>query len=225
MTHALPRTDLRDSDVRTPGLPGTNEATITDWALAAGEGDADAVERFVGALHRDIWRYLAYLSGDPQSADDLTQETFLRALGSLPRFEGRSSARTWLLSIARRSFIDSLRHAAVRPVVSDTVDWCVAAEKTRPQGIPGFEEGIALTELLASIPAERYDAFVLTQLLGLPYEEAARAIGCPVGTVRSRVSRARGHLIGMLIDAERAAAGGADPAHRPSTANLTGAAA
>ncbi|MFD3921220.1 sigma-70 family RNA polymerase sigma factor [Streptomyces sp. NPDC058595] len=203
MTHALTRPAQRTSRIRTPSPPHTDEETITLWALAAGEGDTDAVERFVGALHRDIWRYLAYLSGDPQSADDLTQETFLRALGSLPRFEGRSSARTWLRSIARRSFIDSLRHAAVRPVVSDEVDWCVAAENAGPRGVPGFEEGIALAELLACIPAERHDAFVLTQLLGLPYEEAARTIGCPVGTIRSRVSRARGHLIDMLIAADR----------------------
>ncbi|WP_326611216.1 sigma-70 family RNA polymerase sigma factor [Streptomyces scopuliridis] len=225
MTHALPRPVQRSSRIRTPDRPRTNEETITDWALAAGEGDADAVERFVGALHRDIWRYLAYLSGDPQSADDLTQETFLRALGSLPRFEGRSSARTWLQSIARRSFIDSLRYAAVRPVVSDEVDWCVAAENARPQGVPGFEEGVALAELLASIPTERHDAFMLTQLLGLPYEEAAQVIGCPVGTVRSRVSRARGHLIGMLTAAERSAAERKGPSHRPSVPDLTEAAA
>ncbi|KMO95414.1 RNA polymerase sigma factor [Streptomyces roseus] len=180
---------------------GPDEPT-TLLALAARDGDPDAVDRFVRALHRDVRRYVAYLSGDPQSADDLTQETFLRALGSLHRFEGRSSARTWLLSIARRTVIDSLRHKAARPRISDRDDWQSAAERAQPRHLPGFEDGIALAELLGTIPAERRDVFVLTQVLGLPYAEAARALGCPIGTVRSRVARARTSLMELLTDAD-----------------------
>ncbi|MCP3820895.1 sigma-70 family RNA polymerase sigma factor [Streptomyces sp. A3M-1-3] len=181
----------------------TNDEAITGWALAAGSGDPAAVERFVCALHRDVWRYVAYLSADPQSADDLTQDTFLRALGSLHRFEGRSSARTWLLSIARRAVVDSLRYTAARPRLSGTDDWQSAAEQAQPRDAPGFEDGVALSELLATLPDERREAFVLTQLLGLPYAEAALVSGCPVGTVRSRVARARTSLIELLRDAER----------------------
>ncbi|MEU8776946.1 sigma-70 family RNA polymerase sigma factor [Streptomyces sp. NPDC048606] len=180
---------------------GPDEST-TLLALAARDGDPDAVDRFVRALHRDVRRYVAYLSADPQSADDLTQETFLRALGSLHRFEGRSSARTWLLSIARRTVIDSLRHKAARPRISDRDDWQAAAEQTQPRDLPGFEDGIALADLLATIPAERRDVFVLTQVLGLPYAEAATALGCPIGTIRSRVARARSSLMELIADAE-----------------------
>ncbi|MFK0043620.1 sigma-70 family RNA polymerase sigma factor [Streptomyces sp. NPDC090741] len=180
---------------------GPDEST-TLLALAARDGDPDAVDRFVRALHRDVRRYVAYLSADPQAADDLTQETFLRALGSLHRFEGRSSARTWLLSIARRTVIDSLRHKAVRPKISDRDDWQTAAERAQPRDLPGFEDGIALAELLGTIPAERREVFVLTQVLGLPYAEAASALGCPIGTVRSRVARARTSLVELLTDAE-----------------------
>ncbi|WP_406055315.1 sigma-70 family RNA polymerase sigma factor [Streptomyces sp. NBC_01077] len=178
------------------------DAATTLLALAARDGDPAKADLFVRALHRDVWRYVAYLSADKQAADDLTQEVFLRALAALPRFEGRSSARTWLLSIARRTVVDSLRRAAARPRISDRDDWQTEAEHTQPRGLPGFEDGIALAELLASIPAERKDAFVLTQLLGLPYAEAAETIGCPVGTVRSRVARARGSLIALLRSEE-----------------------
>ncbi|AWZ09887.1 RNA polymerase subunit sigma [Streptomyces sp. ICC4] len=171
-------------------------------ALAARDGDPAAVDRFVRAVQRDVRRYVSYLSGDPQSADDLTQETLLRALVSLHRFEGRSSARTWLLSIARRTVVDSLRHKAARPKIADRDDWQTAAEQTQPRGLPGFEDGVALSELLAEIPAERREVFVLTQLLGLPYAEAALMLGCPIGTVRSRVARARSSLIDLLTDAE-----------------------
>ncbi|MFF3686621.1 sigma-70 family RNA polymerase sigma factor [Streptomyces sp. NPDC002187] len=201
MTPALPPHDSTAARKTSRHTHGADEA-VTRLALAARGGDPQAVDRFVRALHRDIWRYVAYLSADPQAADDLAQETFLRALGSLHRFEGRSSARTWLLSIARRTVVDSLRHAAARPRLSERDDWQTAAEETQPRGVPGFEDGIALAELLATIPAARREAFVLTQLLGLPYADAARAMGCPVGTVRSRVARARLALIALLTDSE-----------------------
>ncbi|MER6381411.1 sigma-70 family RNA polymerase sigma factor [Streptomyces sp. NPDC001250] len=182
------------------------DESITAWALAARSGDADAVEQFVGALHRDVQRYVAHLCGDPQAADDLAQDTFLRALGSLHRFEGRSSARAWLLSIARRAVIDSYRYAAARPRQSDVPDWCAAIELAQSCDLPGFDDGIALLDLLASLPDDRREAFILTQLLGLPYAEAAEVSDCPVGTVRSRVARARAALMDLLDEAERPAA-------------------
>ncbi|TPQ19134.1 sigma-70 family RNA polymerase sigma factor [Streptomyces sporangiiformans] len=188
----------------TPTLHGSRDESINAWALAARGGDPDAVEKFVRALHRDVSRYVTYLGADPQTADDLTQDTFLRALGSLHRFEGRSSARSWLLSIARRAVIDSIRYAAARPRLADTDDWQSAAERAQPRGLQGFEDGIALAELLAALPDERREAFVLTQILGLPYAEAARVTDCPVGTVRSRVARARSSLIESLYEAEGA---------------------
>ncbi|MGH4031995.1 sigma-70 family RNA polymerase sigma factor [Actinomycetota bacterium Odt1-20B] len=193
----------------TPALSPSRDESITAWALAARGGDPDAIEHFVRALHLDVRRYVTYLGADPQAADDLTQDTFLRALGSLHRFEGRSSARTWLLSIARRAVVDSIRRTAARPRISDTDDWQLLAEHTQSRGLPGFDDGIALTELLDGLPDERREAFVLTQLLGISYAEAALISGCPVGTVRSRVSRARLSLIESLEAAERPALVGA----------------
>jgi RNA polymerase sigma-70 factor (ECF subfamily) len=196
--------------VITPALPpsreqsseSSREDSITAWALAARSGDPDAVDLFVRALHRDVRHYVTYLGADPQSADDLTQDTFLRALGSLHRFEGRSSARTWLLSIARRAVIDSIRYSSSRPRLSDTDDWQSAAERTQPCDLPGFDDGVALTELLDTLPDDRREAFVLTQMVGLPYAEAALVSDCPIGTVRSRVARARTSLIAWLDEAE-----------------------
>ncbi|MGW0744640.1 sigma-70 family RNA polymerase sigma factor [Streptomyces sp. NPDC002817] len=181
------------------------DESITAWALAARGGDADAVEHFVRALHLDVTRYVAHLCGDPQAADDLAQDTFLRALGSLHRFEGRSSARAWLLSIARRAVIDSYRYASARPRLSDVPDWQLAVENAQPRDLPGFDDGIMLLDLLESLPDERREAFILTQLVGLPYADAAEVSDCPVGTVRSRVARARATLMDLLDEAERPA--------------------
>ncbi|MFJ6929354.1 sigma-70 family RNA polymerase sigma factor [Streptomyces nigra] len=192
----------------TPALPAPRvpqDEPATRWALAARAGDPDAAERFVRSLHRDVVRYVTHLSADPQAADDLAQDTFLRALGSLHRFEGRSSARTWLLAIARRAVIDSHRYAAARPRLCDTDDWTRAAERAQPAGLPGFEEGVVLLDLLDALPEERREAFVLTQLAGLPYAEAAERSDCPVGTVRSRVNRARATLARLLAEAEATA--------------------
>ncbi|KUJ69624.1 RNA polymerase subunit sigma [Streptomyces albus subsp. albus] len=189
-------------------MPERDDAAVTAWAVAAAGGDSEAVDRFIRATRTDVWRYVSRLSADPQAADDLVQETYLRALRGLPRFEARSSARTWLLSIARRVVVDRLRRHAARPRLSDTEDWQVLAERTQSRGLPdlGFDDGVALSQLLAALPYERREAFVLTQLLGLPYAEAALVAGCPVGTIRSRVARAREALIEQLTAAEREAA-------------------
>ncbi|MER6568790.1 sigma-70 family RNA polymerase sigma factor [Streptomyces sp. NPDC001093] len=204
MTSALPASRAKHGTTRNE--TAALDESITAWALAARGGDADAVELFVRALHSDVQRYVAHLCGDPQTVDDLAQDTFLRALGSLHRFEGRSSARAWLLSIARRAVIDSYRHRAARPRLSDVPDWQLAVELAQSCDLPGFDDGVALLDLLASLPQDRREAFILTQLLGLPYAEAAEVSDCPIGTVRSRVARARATLMDLLDEASRPAA-------------------
>ncbi|MFF1905576.1 sigma-70 family RNA polymerase sigma factor [Kitasatospora sp. NPDC058218] len=190
-----------------------DDEQVTALALAARAGRPADVEAFVRVTQRDVWRFVAHLT-DVQSADDLAQETFLRALRSLPGFAGRSSARTWLLSIARRTVIDRYRTAAARPRCAALPDWQEAAERQAAPPAAGFEDGIALDDLLDRVPAQRREAFVLTQVVGLSYAEAAEVAGCPVGTVRSRVARAREELIARL----RAAEGGEPAAPAPATA-------
>lgn len=174
--------------------PRADDSEITAWALAAGLGDGRAAELFVRATYDDVRRFVAHLSADVRGADDLTQETYLRALASLARFAGRSCARVWLLAIARRVVVDRYRRAAVRPRIADTTDWVGVADRAQPRHLPGFEESVALADALAALDPGRRQAFVLTRLLGLSYAEAADALGCPVGTIRSRVARARRDL-------------------------------
>ncbi|MCV7085157.1 RNA polymerase subunit sigma, partial [Mycolicibacter hiberniae] len=72
---------------------GTDDEQLLELALSAGRGDQSALESLVKATQGDVWRFVAYLA-DTGVADDLTQETYLRALGALPRFAGRSTVRT-----------------------------------------------------------------------------------------------------------------------------------
>ncbi|MDH6125671.1 sigma-70 family RNA polymerase sigma factor [Kitasatospora sp. GP82] len=179
-----------------------DDEQLTAVALRARSGRPADIEAFVRATQRDVWRFVAHLT-DVQSADDLAQETFLRALRSLPGFAGRSSARTWLLSIARRVVVDRYRSAAARPQCAPLPDWQAAAEQQqRPDEVPRFENEVVLSDLLERVPAQRREAFVLTQVVGLSYAEAAAVTGCPIGTVRSRVARARDELVMLLRSAE-----------------------
>lgn len=165
-------------------------------AADAAGGDPLAAAALVRATQSDVWRLCAAL-GDPDSADDLTQETYLRAFASLHRFEGRSSVRTWLLSIARRVCADAVRSRRRRrlTLVRDDVD---LTEVAAPGGADPVGEGAGVTDLLARMAPDRREAFALTQLLGLSYAEAAEVAGCPVGTIRSRVARARADLLDSL---------------------------
>ncbi|SDM05581.1 RNA polymerase sigma-70 factor, ECF subfamily [Corynebacterium mycetoides] len=167
---------------------------VTQLALRAGRGDRGALTEFIEHTQDDVWRFLAHLAGR-EYADDLTQETYLRVLGSLPRFAGRSSARTWLLTLARRVWIDSVRHDMARPRKSAAEYDDVAAGSPSPDNPNTWSEVIDARTLLDALPAERREALVLTQVLGYTYEEAARISGVRVGTIRSRVARARRDLI------------------------------
>jgi RNA polymerase sigma-70 factor, ECF subfamily len=165
-------------------------------AADAAAGDPLAAAALVRATQSDVWRLCAAL-GDRDCADDLAQETYLRAFGSLHRFEGRASVRTWLLSIARRVCADAVRSRRRRrlTLVRDDAD---LESLSSGDGADRVAEGAAVTDLLARLDPDRREAFVLTQLLGLPYADAAGVAGCPVGTIRSRVARARGDLIDSL---------------------------
>lgn len=164
-------------------------------ALRARYGDAAAASAFVRATQADVWRLCAHL-GSRAGADDLTQETYARAFASLHRFAGRSSARTWLLTIARRACADAVR-SAVRAraveLVAEAPDELAAARRgTDPA------DTVTLDALLAALDDDRREAFVLTQLVGLSYAEAADVCSCPVGTIRSRVARARAELVALF---------------------------
>lgn len=172
----------------------SSDEELTALALAAGVGDRAALAEFIRCTQADVWRFVAHLT-DVQSADDLTQETFLRAMGSLPRFAGRATARTWLLSIARRAVIDRLRNASARPRTTGGADWETAIDQRRDRHDGDIGEDMVVSDFLRHLPDDRREAFVLTQILGLSYAEAAQAAGCPVGTIRSRVARARETLV------------------------------
>jgi RNA polymerase sigma-70 factor, ECF subfamily len=186
------RVDVGRPSVRCPIVTAGTDGgdPITDLALQARTGDAGAQAAFVRATQGEVWRFTAALV-DPGAADDLTQETFLRAFKALPGFRGQSAVRTWLLGIARRACADHLR-AVVR---RRRLDARLAAQAWTDAPHPDPAHRLGTADLLGRLAEDRRTAFVLTQVLGLSYAEAAAVAEVPVGTIRSRVARARDELI------------------------------
>jgi len=178
----------------------------TRLTLAAQRGELQALEALVESTYDSVWRLCATIV-DSQSGDDLAQETYVRVIRSLPRFGGRSSARTWILSIARHTALDELRARSRRRHRDRTL---AAMTEGAPAGDEAGQDTEA-TDLLRHLETDRRTAFVLTQLIGLSYEEAGRVCGCPVGTIRSRVARARADLIAILGRPRSGAQGSSGP--------------
>jgi len=176
---------------------------LTQLALAAGAGDRVATTAFVRRTQPEVWRVCARL-GDRADADDLTQEVYLRALPALAAFRGASSARTWLLQITRYVCADHVRRRTRRRALLDRL---VQHEATGPGSTAERTGELELDELIAGLDRDRREAFVLTQVAGLAYAEAAVVCEVPIGTIRSRVARARADLLDALIDGRAADSG------------------
>lgn len=166
---------------------------LTTLAVAAGRGDRTAVAAFVRRTQPEVWRLCRHLVG-AGAADDVTQDTYLRALPALTGFRADASARTWLLGIARRAAADAVRREVRRRSLPSPGD--------RPGDDPADE--VTTVALLDRLDADRREAFVCTQLLGLSYAETAAVTDVAVGTVRSRVARARAELADAALRAAEA---------------------
>jgi len=140
-----------------------------------------------------VWRLCSSL-GSQGSVEDLVQETYLRALKSISSFRGETPVQVWLLAIARRVCADDVRRRQRSRRLVDRI----AVHTSTDADVLRAADREHVSELLVEIDDDRREAFVLTQMVGLSYQEAADVMGCPVGTVRSRVARARADLVESL---------------------------
>jgi len=158
---------------------------LDQLAGAAQLGDPVALAAFVRATQADVWRFCAYLAGR-DDADDLAQDAYVRALRALPAWRHDAPARVWLLAIVRRTVADHHRRNRRRRRLTPPAPPLATVDRSGEH---------AVRALIAGLEPDRRAAFVLTQVLELRYDEAAEICGCPVGTIRSRVARARDDLI------------------------------
>ena len=169
--------------------------------------DAQAVVGFIP----DLRRYARSLTGDAWSADDLVQDTLERACDRLSLWRPGSDLRAWLFTLMHNLWVDGARRA-VRQQQSAQVDVDdVAHELMAPP--PATEQALDLQRCLMRLPEDQRETLLLVSLQDLGYEDVARITGVPVGTVMSRLSRARARLR-ELMDGARPTAAPAPPLRR-----------
>ena len=146
-----------------------------------------------------VFRFLWKMSGDEEKARDLAQDAMVKAILRIGSFRGKSSFRTWLLAIAANLYRDDARRR--RPLRLDDADRLHDEGREEEDGVKRLDAERA-ARLIATLPPKKRAALVLRFDSGLSYEEIARIVACPVGTVRSRIHEA--------VEELRAAMGGRD---------------
>lgn len=192
----------------------TTDALVSDpidWEASAVRrfqaGDEVAFEELVSRREGDVYRLARRMLGDADDALDATQDVFLRAYRALPRFRCDATFRTWLLGIAVNVCRSRLTSRAARERRRNVpLETTLREDGDLPRALPaapgpdperaaqGAELAAALERALAGLSPEHREILLLREMEGLEYEELASTLDCAVGTVKSRLARARGAL-------------------------------
>lgn len=154
---------------------------MEEWELVerAQKGDQRSMEELLQGNYSMLKGYLVKVTLDPELAADLTQETMVKAIGQIRRFKGHAKFSTWLISIGSNLFRDHVRRDR-RLLVTDDLDSF--------GGITEMKDlRLILDEMLAKLPREKRMVLILKHYFGYSYEEIGKILGCPVGTVKSRM--------------------------------------
>ena len=159
------------------------------------------------ALVPNLRAFAISLLGNRDRADDLTQETILKAWSHMDSFTEGTNLQAWLFTIMRNTFISQCRREVREVSDPDGL-------KAEAQGCPPEQDGYVdlqdLRRALTQVPPEQREALILVAGAGFSYEEAAAIVGCPVGTVKSRVNRGRLKLAQLLGWVDPLEAGASD---------------
>ncbi len=170
----------------------------------ARQGDLDAFNRLILAYQDRVYSQAYRILGEPQAADDATQEAFISAYKNLRSFRG-GSFRAWLLRIVTNACYDELRRRKRRPTTSleplddsgeeiESPRWVADPGELPEDDLLRAELGQAIQHCLEKLSPDFRVVVVLVDVQGLDYLEAASVIGKPLGTVKSRLARARNQM-------------------------------
>jgi RNA polymerase sigma-70 factor (ECF subfamily) len=181
--------------------PSDSDAVLVQRAVS---GDQRAFELLVIKYQRRLQRLIGRLVRDTDLVEDIAQETFIRAYRALPQFRGESQFYTWLYRIAVNTAKKFLQERKRSPTMSDRAfvanedndeTFRVVVEPINdetPESVLAAKEiAAAVNSGLAALPLDLRQALTLREIEGLSYEEIAAVMDCPMGTVRSRIFRAR----------------------------------
>ncbi|NLO05467.1 MAG: sigma-70 family RNA polymerase sigma factor [candidate division WS1 bacterium] len=174
-------------------------------------GDRRAFGLLVDEYKDRIYNYVSRMLNDPHEAEDVTQEAFLRAYRSLPRFRGASSFHTWLYRIASNLAIDVVRkrkrseptYSLDEPLESEDGEYDreIPDSNLSPESRTSTRETrLAVRRAIMDLPEKLRDVMILYELQGETYEDIAEILDVPLGTVKSRLFNARNRLKGSLME-------------------------
>ncbi len=185
----------------TPVSPTDSDALLVERAAA---GDHRAYELLVIKYQRRIERLIGRMVRDVDVVQDIAQETFIRAWRALHQFRGDAQFYTWLYRIAVNTAKKTLLEMKRDPMITETALQSADSEDetSRPQNVltaeatpeselAAREIAAAVNAAMEALPEDLRQAVTLREIEGLSYEEIAEAMSCPIGTVRSRIFRAR----------------------------------
>lgn len=162
---------------------------------ASAEDNARAFKREMMSVLPSLRAFAVSLIGRPDAADDLVQEAVMKAWAKQESFQPGTNMKAWLLTILRNEFYSQMRKRGRE--ISDSEGIYTARLATHPQQY-GSMDLRDFRSALEKIPPDQREALILVGASGFAYEEAAEICGCSVGTIKSRVSRARSRLQEML---------------------------
>ena len=188
------------TDVELEAAP--DEALIE--RIAAGE--AVSLSVLFRRRQQNVYRFALHLTGSPALADDVTQDVFVTVIREARRFEpGRATVSAWLCGIAR-NFVRrrlALEHGTAS-LDDGEIDIPIAASNADPLADLTSAEAIeSLRRAVVSLPMRYREVIVLCDLQEMSYGDAAEALGCPIGTVRSRLNRGRALLTAKMLETQR----------------------
>lgn len=170
--------------------------------------DEAAFNEVVARYKNKVFNYLVRMMGSSDDAEDLTQEVFLRLYTSIDSFRGQSSLNTWLFRIANNLCIDQFRRQKKHRAVAYSLDDAAYGNGVEDEGghdvsdstyephrlLERQELGQQIQQALEALPEKLRATLILHDIEGLPYEEIAQVVNCPLGTVKSRLFNARQQL-------------------------------
>ncbi len=192
-------------------ITGNGGPAATDkLVVAAQQGNQEAFGALVDEYQDNIYNYVARMIRDRTEAEDIAQETFVKAYQALGKFRGASSFQTWLYRIASNLAIDTIRrrtrHGSVSLEQSVETDEGQVPRQWPDEGPGPFEQveiaetQQAVREAIATLSPKLRTVIVLYDLEGLSYRQIADILGCPLGTVKSRLFNARNQLQDILAE-------------------------
>jgi RNA polymerase sigma-70 factor (ECF subfamily) len=192
----------RDERWQTSGSAGFEELPQAPSSAAGGASERPAPPPFPEVFRTYsafVWRVLLRLGVAEADIDDVAQEVFLGVHRNLPRFEGRCSLRTWVYGICHRRAVDYRRRASVRPELysDDPPDQSVDASQEQRLALAQARQQLAL--VLDTLDDEKRVVFVLFDIEGVPMDEVAEIVGCPLQTAYSRLYAARRKVETALV--------------------------